>query len=229
MKLSSSALEYVARGETSSRCESSNRAINKSLPKNRLFSRTSTGRVASAVGRINNSFETFTSMKFNAMQCSLPDKSPGALLIRSYQRKRDLTAKYQRTKEARRRKHALIADKTKQYFEERTRDTNESDYHKYQLDNARAANDAALSAILDVDASTSAKFTKKLEEAHSTAIHLHSTLDRAYSRTIHAMDAKKKARKSRRIAIQKRNQAKTDARLGVSELQQEHSYGVLPL
>ena len=57
MKLSKESLGFVARGETSSRCESSNRALNKSYAKNRHFPRVGGGRVASAVLRVNNGFE----------------------------------------------------------------------------------------------------------------------------------------------------------------------------
>lgn len=207
MKLSPTALDYVARGETSSRCESTNRAINKSLPKNALFSRTSIGRVASAIGRVNNSFETFTRMKFTAMKCSLPENSPGDVLIRSYQRKRDLQAKYEKTRKAIKRKHAHIAQKSREYFEERTKETNEGDYHKFQLDNARAANTAAINAVLNAEPGTSTDYNKKLQQAQCTYEHMQDTLDtldHAYTKTARVL-AEKRKRKRAQTITKKRN------------------------
>ena len=91
MKLGKGAVNFFSRRETTSRCESINRAISKGCPQNRLFSRTSRGRVCSAIGRQNNSFHDFVHMKFRAMNCSLPPHSIGYKIIQKYQRKRDLT------------------------------------------------------------------------------------------------------------------------------------------
>ena len=231
MKLSKTAFSYVARGETSSRCESTNRAINKSLPKNRMFSRTGKGRVASAIGRVNNSFETFNQMKFTAMKCSLPENSPGAVLIRSYQRKRDQADQYRKMKEAVKRRHKLIAEKTKDYFVERTKDINEGDYIKYQLDDARKASKAAIDDVVNAEPSTSSKYKQKVRRAYSSTLHLKETIDHCYSKVVEPSHTKRTTNRIRKRALRTRSKAKNRARSRGTkvtvQLRKEHSYGCL--
>ena len=203
-----------------------------------MFSRTGAGRVASAIGRVNNTFETFTKMKFTAMKCSLPENSPGAVLIRGYQRKRDLTDQYRKTRKAMKRKHAHIAEKTKEYFEERTKQTNEGDYYKFQLDRARRANVAATDAVLHAEPGPSHAFDQRLRQAHSTSIHMQDTLDamgnaldHAYAQQKQAILAKRRSQRIKALNMRTRSKAKNMARSRGSKdtvrLREEHSYGAL--
>ena len=231
MKLSVTALDYVGRGETTSKCEAANRAINKSLPKNRLYARTSKGRVSSAIGRINNNYEDFTHMKLRAMNVPLPAESPGYSVIHSYQRKRDLTIQSQKKKGAQQRNHALTAQKITEYFEERKKITNESDYMKYQLDTAQSARTSALDELVNSDPEPSTSYEHKVNKAVSTAMHLHETLDHVYAKTVNMLDAKRRSQRLRKLAAQARNHDRKSARREGSKqtvkLREEHSYGSL--
>ena len=170
-------------------------------------------------------------MKFIAIPCPLLQNSPGAALIRSYQRKRDLTSQYMKTKKAQRRRQALIAEKTKEYFEERTRDTNASDYVKFQLDNARAANEAAIVDVVNAEPGPSSSYVQKLRRAYSTSLHLHETLEDSHTRDKHSLDLKIRSTRMRRKSIQTRNKSKNVARSSGTEetvrQRQELSYGKL--
>ena len=234
MKLSPSALNYVARGETTSKCEATNRAINKSLPKNRLFSRTSKGRVSSAIGRINNNFEDFTKMKFTAMNVPMPEDSPAYSVIQKYQHKRDLTVKSQQKKGAQKRKHVHIAQKTLEYFEERKKITNESDYMKYQLDTAQSAGTSALDELITSEPEPSTSYGNMnmiVNKAVSSTMHLHQTLDHVYAKTVNILAAKRRSQRVRKLAAQSKTQRQNIARAKGSEetlhLRHDHSYGAL--
>ena len=224
MKLSQEALGYVARGETSSKCESSNRAINKSYAKNRTFSRVGSGRVASGVLRANNGQEMSIFMKFQAMHVPLPYDSPGAVVIRKYQHKRNLTKKSQSTKKAKKRRHQLIAEKTARYFRERTKHTNESDYMKYQLDDAREANNQAIDNVLNSQPGTSASLERDLHRAASIAMHVQETLEHNYTQTQTVMAQKKRLARKRKISQQKRSLKTAQTRAGQARASRDHSY-----
>ena len=95
MKLSVSELDKVRRGLTSSKVEATNRAINKRLSKNKTLIRTAKGKIASAIGCVNNDLEKFTHMKFNAMNVPMPHDNPGRRILRKYVWKRQQTRKSQ--------------------------------------------------------------------------------------------------------------------------------------
>ena len=173
MKLSKEGLGYVGRGETSSRCESSNRAINKSYAKNRKFWRVGAGRVSSAVLRVNNGFLKSTMMKFAEMNVPFPANDPGAVVIKQYQKKRVRTRMAQKSKKAIKRKHERIAEKASKYFRARTKDTNHGDYLKYQLDEAGKANNEAINN-LDPSSST---LERDLQRAACIVDHMQDTLE----------------------------------------------------
>ena len=231
MKLSTQALEYVARGETSSKCEATNRAINKSLPKNKSFFRTSRGRVCSAIGRVNNSLLKFTDMKFTAMNCSLPRNSLGYKVLRKYQHKRELTVRSQLRRDSIKRKHALIAEKTTEHFAYRKQLINEGDYHKYQLDVAQEASGAALDALLSSQSDSLESYEKLIRQARSSALHRQEALDHAYTSTLNTLKSKVQSQRKRKAAARKRILEKNKARSRGTEqaisLRQEHSYGKL--
>ena len=231
LKISAEGIDFFFRGETSSRCESINRAISKSCPKNRLFSRTSRGRVCSAIGRQNNSFKDFTDMKFRAMNCALPHNSAGYSIIKKYQRKRDLTRLSQKSEVAVHRRHALAGEHMKEYFSERMKVTNTDEYHKYQLDAAKQANDTALDALLDVQPGPSTSLVTRLATAQSASVHLKDALDHSYHHTMDKINSLRRSRRLRRHSIKKRNVARTMARMRGSvssvKIRAEHSYGSL--
>ena len=119
MKLSVSELDKVRRGLTSSKVEATNRAINKRLTKNKTLIRTAKGKIASAIGCVNNDLEKFTHMKFNAMNVPMPHDNPGRRILRKYVWKRQQTRKSQTKKGAEKRRNRLVALKTAEYFGER--------------------------------------------------------------------------------------------------------------
>ena len=231
MKLSPLALDYVSRGETSSKCEATNRAINRSLPKNQPFPRTSRGRVCSAIGRINNSLLRFTDMKLSAMGCLLRPNSLGYKVLCKYQHKRDKIAFSQKRKEAIERRHALTAEKTAEHFAYRKQIVNQEDYHKYQLDRAQQASTSALDAILSCQPGTSSSYENVLQQARSSALHRHESLEQSYSSSIASINSKQRSQHKRKAAARARNERKNEARAQGSKqdvsLRQEHSYGKL--
>ena len=184
MKLGGEALDFFSRRETTSRCESINRAIAKSCPKNRLFSCTSRGRVCSAIGRQNNSLRDFVPMKFRAMNCSLPPDSIGYKIIQKYQEKRDLTLINQKKTSAAKRRQSLLAERRKEYFTERLKYSNEGEYHKYQLDLAQKAKEAALDSIDVSEPQPSTSLANQIEKAAGTSKHMKETLKQAKKYTV---------------------------------------------
>ena len=224
MKLSKESLGFVARGETSSRCEPSNRAINKSYPKNRKFSRVGGGRVASAVLRVNNGLQQSTAMKFHAMLVPLPAGSPGAIVIRKYQHKLNLTKINQSTQKAKDRKHQLIAQKAARYFNERTKDTNRTDYMKYQLDEAREANNQALENVLSNDPSTSSTLERDLHRASSIVQHMQETLEHSYTKSEQTIAKKRLITRKRKATNQETSFKKAATRAGQSRACRDHDY-----
>lgn len=239
MKLSTQALDYLSRGMTTSKCEYTNRAVNRSLPKNKPFPRISKGRVYSAIGRINNTFLQFTAMKFIAAKCPLDEKVGLAYQVLSkYQHRRDIIAQRQKTKEAKKRKQALVAHKTAEYIQQRRKIVNEDEYHKFQLDTALQASASAMDAVLSSVPSTSDAYVQSLQDACSLALNRQNTLEQAleYEEKLaieekQAQDNRRKSQRLRRAAAKKRVQYKTDARAeGTKEsvlLRMEHSYGKL--
>ena len=216
MKLSKEGLGFMARGETSSKCESSNRAINKSYAKNRKFWRVGAGRVSSAILRVNNGFLKSTRMKFKEMNVSLPNDGAGDTVIKQYQKKRVLIRRHQTSKKAVQRKHERIAEKASRYFMECTKDTNQGDYAKYQLDDAKTANNMAIEKLSDSNASND-ESTQKLEQdlrrALSIAEHMGQTLHAAadqvnkchdYAKTPSTVAKKRNIRQKRKLAQQSR-------------------------
>ena len=191
MKLSQENLGYFARGETSSKCEAANRGLNKSYAKNRKFWRAGPGRISSAILRINNGFLESTSMKFRHMKVASPAYSQGAIVIRKYQRKQMLTRKSQMSHASVERRHKLIAERAARYFRERTKDTNESDYMKHQLDEAR---EASSQAVRNISTANTQTLEEDVKSAQCMASHLKETLEHNYSRTL-AVIAKKRNQK----------------------------------
>ena len=236
MKLSTPALGYIMRGLTTSKCEATNRAINKSLPKNKPFPRTSKGRVYSAIGRINNSFLRFTNMKFTAMNCPLINASLGYQVFSKYQRKRDITASNQKTAEAKRRRHQLTAVHTVEHFQQQKKVTNEGEYHKFQLDTAQQASSSALDALVSSEPSTSDAYINQIENALRLCLHKREVLDHSYGQfQTNVEKAKQRAnlkRRSKRIRSQsarqtaiKKGEARKEGSKETVSLRMEHSYG----
>ena len=211
MKLSKESLGYFARGETSSKCEVSNRAMNKSLPKNRNFWRTGIGRISSAILRINNGFLKSTTMKFEEMGVPLPDDSQAGIVFRKYERKRVMTRSSQKTKSYQERRHNLIAQRAARYFRQRTKDTNESDYLKYQLDEAREASTQAINDIALSDDPVSLE--RDLKRASSLADHLQTTVEHTYAKTGSIIAKKREVKRRRKAAQQQRCLRQQEQRL----------------
>ena len=201
MKLSKESLVFVARGETSSHCEASNRSMVHSYPKNKKYPRTGGGRVASGVNRMNNGFKTSFLMKCRAMNIQLPHECSTTRSLSQYQRKRDQTRESQGTQKAKKRRHERIAHNSTLYFNEQLKDTNESDYAKYQYDSAKEARDQALQHVVDAEPSTSSKYVTKLRRAQGTSEHLRVALDQRYL-LIESMNLKRRAQESKRRATQ---------------------------
>ena len=202
MKLSKENLGFYARGETSSKCEATNRGINKGYSKNRNYWRTGAGRVASAVLRINNGFLESTTMKFREMKVPLPANSQGAIVIRKYQRKRIMTRRAQQSASYQDRRHKLIAQKAARYFQEKTKDTNESDYLKFQLDEAIEASAQAIMGISISDDESALE--RDVNRASSLSDHLQMTLEHTYSKTRSAMAKQREVTKKRKVAQENR-------------------------
>ena len=231
MKLSEEAIDFFSRRETTSRCESINRAISKSCPKNRLFSRTSRGRVCSAIGRQNNSFRDFVHMKFRAMNCSLPPHSIGYKIIQKYQRKRDLTLTNQKKTSATKRRQSLLAERRREYFTERLKYTNEGEYHKYQLDLALKAKEAALDSIDVSEPLSSTSLVNQIERAAGTSKHMRETIKQAKKYTVAQVRSKLRSQRRRSKPARKRIEDKNTARKMGSRktrsIRMEHSYGAI--
>ena len=231
MKLGEEALDFFTRRETTSRCESINRAISKSCPKNRLFSRTSRGRVCSAIGRQNNSFRDFVHMKFRAMSCSLPPDSIGYKIIQKYQRKRDLTLINQKKTSAAKRRQSLLAERRKEYFTERLKYSNEGEYHKYQLDLAQKAKEAALDSIDVSEPLPSTSLANQIEKAAGTSKHMKEALKQAKKYTVGQVRSQLRSRrrrsKSARRRIEDQNAARRIGSRRTRCIRLEHSYGAI--
>lgn len=231
MKMGEEAIDFFSRRETTSRCESINRAISKSCPKNRLFSRTSRGRVCSAIGRQNNSFRDFVHMKFRAMNCSLPPHSIGYKIIQKYQRKRDLTLTNQKKTSAAKRRQSLLVERRKEYFAERLKYSNEGEYHKYQLDLALKAKEAALDSIDVSEPMPSTSLADQIERAASTSKHMRDTLKRAKKYTVSQVRSQIRSQRRRSKAARKRiDDRNTARRMGsrkARSIRMEHSYGAI--
>ena len=147
MKLGKDSVRFFSRRLTTSRCESMNRAISKSAPKNRVFVRTGKGRVSSAVLRQNNTFQESVYKKCEAMSCPI---KPGEVcddIIRRYQRKRILTYRSQQLPSSVARRRTRQQQRREEYFHQRTRVTNEGEYIKNQLDREYAAKDSAIEKL----------------------------------------------------------------------------------
>ena len=232
MKLGKEAVNFFSRRETTSRCESINRAISKGCPKNRLFSRTSRGRVCSAIGRQNNSFRDFVHMKFRAMNCSLPPHSIGYKIIQKYQRKRDLTLKQQKKKSATKRRFTLLTEKRKEYFAERLKYSNEGEYHKNQLDLALKAKEVALDSIDMSGPVPSTSLAHQIERAADTSKYMKDVLKRAKKYTVSQVRSNLRSQRRRSKGARRRIKEKIAARRMGSRttvrLRQEHSYGAIP-
>ena len=231
MKLGKEAVDFFTRRATTSRCESINRAISKSCPKNRLFSRISKSRVCSAIGRQNNSFKDFTHMKFRAMKCSMRPGSIGEKIIRKYQRKRDLTYQSQKKASFSIRRHILQAERRKKYFIERLKTTNEAEYHKHKLDVVLKAKNSALDAINKDDPVPSTSMEDHIGQAANTAIHMKDTLRQAKRHSIRTVRSNLRVQRHRRKAAKKRCEEKHAARVrgpaASLRIRNEHSYGLL--
>ena len=231
MKLCQEVIDLFSRRENTSRCESINRAISKGCPPNNLFSRTSKGRVCSAIGRQNNSFQDFVHMKFRASHCPLPPDSIGYKIIQKYQRKRELTCESERTKSATTKRRSLLAEHRKDYFGERLKITNEADYHKYQLDLACKHKASALDTIQDSEPTASTSFQTDIENATAASSQLRDVLSKAKAYSMRSISSTRRRQRLQRKAKQQRNKDITAARKKGSEstvkLRNEHSYGRL--
>lgn len=147
MKLGKDSVHFFSRRLTTSRCESMNRAISKSAPKNRVFVRTGKGRVSSAVLRQNNSFKESVRKKFEAMNCPMQPGEVCDKVINRYQRKRNLTYRNQQKPSSLARRRTRQEQRRADYFHQRTRVSNEGEYIKNQLDKAYAAKDSGVAKL----------------------------------------------------------------------------------
>ena len=231
LKLSEDAMKFFFRGETTSKCESLNKCISKSYPKNKTFSRVGESRVYSAIGRANNSLMDFTLMKCRAMKCHLPPDSVGYKILSKYHRKRFLTRMGQKHPAYMRRKHALIEGNLKEYFTSRLKVTNEDEYHKFQLDSAKKAKDSALAALGDAHPGPATSLENHVTIAKSAYDNLKHVLDHAYNHSMAKIRAARRAMRHRRLTMLHRNTVKRTARRRGSQatrsIRNEHSYGTL--
>lgn len=202
--LSKENIVYVARGETSSKCESSNKGSLHNLPKNKQYPKTGKGRVASGVNRINNGLEKSFEMKCAAMNVDIEPGTTPAYVLRRYQNKRNQTAKSQATDKAKQRRHDGIAYKSTMYFKQQSEATNQSDYLKFQLDTARETHAQAIDHVCDAEPSTSNEFVSKLKRAQCTNQHLSETLDHAYVKTVSTIATKRASTIKRKALKQQR-------------------------
>ncbi len=230
MKLSRESIGYFTRRETTSRCESINRAISKGCPKNRLFARTATARVCSAIGRQNNNFHDFLQMKFRAMKCSLPHDNIGQKIIRKYQRKRELTYASQTKSKYANRKRALASEHRNEYFIERLKSTNVGAYHKYQLDSSNEVVDSAMDTVhASKEGLTSCG--SHVSRALQATIHRKEVLSHAKHYNMNKLQSRIRANRLRRKAIKTRNKsinkARTSGPVANLTIRNEHSYGSL--
>ena len=202
MKLSKDALLYVARGETSSHCEASNRCMVHRYAKNKKFPRTGGGRIASGVNRMNNGFKKSFLMKCRAMNIAVPQGCTTTRLLSQYQHKRDLTRESQSTQSAKNRRHERIAHYSTLYFNEQLKETSASDYAKNQYDSAKGARDQALQHVVESEPSTSEEYVSKLRRAQGASEHMIEALDKRYSVT-ESILMRRRAQESRRRATQR--------------------------
>ena len=100
------------------------------------------------------------------------------------------------------RRHKLIAQKAARYFQEKTKDTNESDYLKFQLDEAIEASAQAIMGISISDDESALE--RDVNRASSLSDHLQMTLEHTYSKTRSAMAKQREVTKKRKVAQENR-------------------------
>lgn len=136
LKLGEKDIQYVSGRATSSRNEGVNRALSVSLPNNQQWSRTSGGRAASAIMRINNGYDVATKLKHEALNCLLPPSSIGYRIMKKYQLQRNLRRRIQKDPKTLKRQIAIQAVRRQDYYYQRLKCTNKEEYRKHQLDRA---------------------------------------------------------------------------------------------
>lgn len=236
MKLSKRNIIYYEKRATTSRTESFNKTVSKSLPKQKNWPVNSKARVCSAVGRHNNSLEDFMHMKCKTMKCPLPANDQGTKVLRRYQRHRDKIAAYQKKESTIKRRRELRDEDRKNYFRERKRVTDEGAYHKNQFEEALSVRDTAydLARPSDNEPQPSTSFENILHNATRANNLVKKTIRNANkhnSSEIKKDKKKKRKQRQQKRALRSRNEAKNEARRKGSNtqirLRSEHSYGSL--
>ena len=236
LKLGKDSVQYFARRLTTSRCESMNRAISKSCPKNRVFVRTQKGRVESAVLRQNNDDRKSVHMKFEAMNCPMqPGEVCDKILIR-HVRKKTLTYKSQQKPSSVARRRTRQTQRREDYFHQRTRVTNEGEYIKNQLDREYAAKDSAICKLASHIQSGEAVASTSMEaDVRSAAVRVKRT-KRALGEWTEYQETSLKKRKEnskkrrktkskQKVSAKRRCANKTAARKVRDAVHGDHSYG----
>ena len=234
MKLGEDSVGFFSRRLTTSRCESMNRAMSKSAPKNRPFPQTGKGRVHSSVLRQNNTFQEAFSKKCEAMQCPIKEGEVWDKIVSQYQRKRKLTYRNQQKPSAKARRRARKQQRRSDYYHQRTRVTNKGDYVKNQLDIEHAAKNTAVerlvtrvnsdgaSTSMEVDIRTAAVRVRRTKAAikdwkehQESSIKQHDEM----------VDKKKETKKKMKKSAKNRCAMKTAARKERVAIHGDHSYG----
>ena len=240
MKLSKKNIVHYERRATTSRCESLNKTISKSLPKQKSWPKTSKARAYSAIGRHNNSFENFLHMKCRAMNCPLPENDQGTKMIHKYQTRRNNIAEYQKKESTLKRRRDLRDDDRKNYYIERKRVTNEGDYHKFQYENALSVARDATQDLVNQNDTVPQPSTSSYENAIENATRANRLVrdvlqcaSKHNSSEIKEEKKKKKKQRKYKKAIRRKNEAKNEARHAGTKtqmaLRNEHSYGTLEM
>ena len=132
MKLSESAVELLKTGTSTNRCESVNRSISVSLPKNNDFGRNAEGRLASTIHRLNNGVADSAERKLNEVGVNLSEDTRHSL--RQMQREKEYQKEYSKRPDTV--KHSLLSKgrALREHLEYRKTNSARSDYKKGQLD-----------------------------------------------------------------------------------------------
>ena len=238
MRLGKDSVDYFSQRFTTSRCESMNRAISKSAPKNRVFVRTGKGRVSSAVLRQNNTFQESVSKKFEAMHCPMEPGEICDTVVKRYQRKRRLTYENQHKPSSLARKRTREKQRRADYFHQRTRVTNKGEYIKNQLDREYAAKDKSIDKLAShIQSGEDGGSTSLEADVHDAAVRVRRTKhairewkeyqEETIKEREEAIKKKTVTKSKMKKSAKRRCASKTAARKERDNKHGDHSYGKL--
>ena len=134
MKLSAAGIQKLYLNTSTQKCESVNRAISASLPKNVTHSRNAFARASSAVHRVNHGVSNSLHMKLRNVGASLPQGSKAALAVKQIGTEQKYNVIYRKMPHVKARKSVSKLREAQEFFNyERENKSVRSDHGKGQL------------------------------------------------------------------------------------------------